>query len=100
MDTLYLVFKHQFQIVFGVCVQTIKLCLKQTETLTQEFCSVKRGLGFGKCYLYRTKRPPFSLHFQEKSGTFMCLLNSVISTFPVSGGMGIIDTKFSLSRAH
>ncbi len=41
MDTLYLVFKHQFQIVFGFALLTIKLRPKQTETLTYEVRSVK-----------------------------------------------------------
>jgi hypothetical protein len=41
MDTLYLVFKHRFQIVFGFALQTQKLRPKQTRTLTYEPHSVK-----------------------------------------------------------
>jgi len=63
MDTLYLVFKDQFQIVFWIALQTINCRPKQTETLLYGIYSVKQGQVFVKCYFYRTKRPPFSKQF-------------------------------------
>lgn len=44
MDTLYLVFKHRFQIVFGFALQTTQMRPKQTETVTYDVNSVKAGL--------------------------------------------------------
>jgi hypothetical protein len=41
-DTLYLVFKHRFQIVFGFALQTIQTRPKQTGILTNDHQSVKR----------------------------------------------------------
>jgi hypothetical protein len=55
MDTLYLVFKHQFQIVFGFALQTEKLRLKQTGTLPQYRRSVKRGLQFVRMLFFADK---------------------------------------------
>src|SRR6185436_709261 len=44
MDTLYLVFKHQFQIVLDLPYRRNELFRpKQTRTLTEEANSVKRG---------------------------------------------------------
>jgi hypothetical protein len=44
MDTLYLVFKHQFQIVLDLPYRRNELFRpKQTRTLTQDANSVKRG---------------------------------------------------------
>jgi hypothetical protein len=45
-DTLYLVFKHRFQIVFGFALQTIQTRPKQTGILTVTFHSVKRHREF------------------------------------------------------
>ncbi len=60
MDTLYLVFKHQFQIVIWIALQTVQTRPKQTETVTYEVYSVKHVLIIPVLFFWRTKAPPFS----------------------------------------
>ena len=66
MDTLYLVFKHQFQIVFGFALQTEKLRLKQTGTLPQYRRSVKRGSLFVRMLFFADKKPVVSNRIQPQ----------------------------------
>jgi hypothetical protein len=57
MDTLYLVFKHQFQICLWIALQTIKLRPKQTETLTYGVHSVKARSQLLLEFLSKKQKP-------------------------------------------
>jgi len=99
MDTLYLVFKHQFQIVFGLPYRL------------KNFVSSKRGLypntgglsSDARCsenLILIEQKGRLSLNrSQEKSGTFMCLTNFLLSNSSLKG-KGIIGTNSRLSRVR
>jgi hypothetical protein len=57
MDTLYLVFKDRFQLSW-IALQTTKTLLKQTKTLTEAPCSVKRRQG-SKFVIFSNKKAAF-----------------------------------------
>jgi hypothetical protein len=65
-DTLYLVFKHRFQIVIWIALQTILTRRKQTGILTNDLDSVKRPSRVLR-FIRRIKSVAISLQIlQEK----------------------------------
>ena len=65
MDTLYLVFKHRFQL-YWIAVQTTKTRPKQTGSLTDHLSPVKAALLFAGFCFPPTKTPPFSFNFRRE----------------------------------
>jgi hypothetical protein len=96
MDTLYLVFKHRFQIVFGFALQTLKLRPKQTRTLTYEPKSVKPTSNLCWSFFLANKKRRFLTQFQRRKAT-LCPDPSNHSR--LNEGTGIIGTIKLLSSA-
>jgi len=68
-DTLYLVFKHRFQIVIWIALQTIQTRPKQTGILTNDLYSVKRRSPESPIYPENKKRRNLLATFPRKSDT-------------------------------
>jgi hypothetical protein len=102
MDTLYLVFKHQFQIVFGFALQTIKLRLKQTETLTDEVHSVKARFQTLLVFLLGNKSAALLALTPKGKATLQVAIGTLFGTPKLQFSAirtGIIKTTEFLSRA-
>lgn len=79
MDTLYLVFKHRFQIVFGFALQTQKLRPKQTRTLTYQSHSVKPTSNLCWGFFLSDKSAAILDFFQGRKATvFIAFLKTTI----------------------
>lgn len=91
MDTLYLVFKDRFQIVFGFALLTEKFSLKQTETLTYQLYSVKAASSVRKMLFLTTKSVALLAKFPKKKA-LLAGAHCPASQSPLSEGRGIIGT--------
>jgi len=77
-DTLYLVFKHRVQIVFGFALQTILTRPKQTGILTNDLHSVKQSRQILPIYSENKKRRNILAMLRGKA-TLKVVKNSLFS---------------------
>ena len=99
MDTLYLVFKDRFQIVFGFALLTEKFSLKQTETLTYQLYSVKAASSVRKMLFLTTKNVALLAKFPKKKAP---LAGASLSCFsmPVIGRKGDYRHNYLLVKSQ